>query len=258
MRPRPVEAALVDHPRVHRRPYHTSAVDDGLQDVVGLLSLARSDGAAVLMAGEQRSAEDIQLFAYRRVGRVGYVQDHAELVHLLEQRLCGWKEAAVGACGGAVRVCAETVVGQADDAQAVLPPLVDLLGPHDRVRALHADHEADRHPGVVGGIRPGLHVGRKRLARIQDRGFALGLQQPIVRKLTHGAGIGQVLSAVFAVGMARPLDTRDNLDEGGGYLGLPHLREAGHRVGVGPASVLHGTLLSGANAAQFPGQVPVP
>ena len=50
---------------------------DLAQDVVGLLALAGAHGPAVLVAGQERAAEDRYGLPYRAVGGVGHVEDHA-------------------------------------------------------------------------------------------------------------------------------------------------------------------------------------
>ena len=224
----------------------------------GLLPLARCNGAAVLVTRENRPLEDFELLPHRGVRCVCHVQDHSEAVHLPEERLRWRHQPAVSARRSAVRVRADTVVREAHHAQALIPPLVDLLRPYHGVRAFHANHQPD--PQVVEGLGrlPRLHQRAERLARGQDRGLAEGLQELVIRKLPHGRRIGEVLGPVLPVRVPRPLDARAELDQGRGHPGLPHLGKAGHGVGVGPVPVLHGARLGRPDTAEVPSMVPVP
>ena len=106
------------HPGVEGRADDGAAADQPLDLVVGELPLVGDQGPAVVMAGQDRAAVDVERLVEALVGQVRHVEDHADALHLLQQRPARRKQAAVRA--GAVGVGADAVVGRADDAQAGL------------------------------------------------------------------------------------------------------------------------------------------
>ena len=62
--------------------------------VVGQLPLVGNQRPAIVMAGQHRAAVNVQRLVEALVGKVGHVKDHADALHLFEQRPARRKETA--------------------------------------------------------------------------------------------------------------------------------------------------------------------
>ena len=129
-------------------PITRVALDHALDHVVVELAIAGHQRAAVRVAGQDRSLEEIERLVEALVGQVGDVQDHPELVHHLAAAPCPLSVSGP-ALAGAEGVRARSVVGETDHPQPVVPPEPGLLRVDDRVGAFHQQDVADRRAGRV-------------------------------------------------------------------------------------------------------------
>ena len=111
---------FAQYPRVHGGANDATALDDDVELFVRELALPWSVGAAVLMGGQQWSSVELDCFPEALIGYVGQVQEHAAAFHLPQEFGGRRLESTFGA--GAMRVHAGSVVGEADDIDAVVPP----------------------------------------------------------------------------------------------------------------------------------------
>src|SRR5205807_2172993 len=122
-------------------------------------------GPAVVVAGDDGAAEQVERLVHRLVGEVGHVEDHADALHLAEQGGAVLVQAAGFA--GAVAVAGVAVVREADDPQAGGPPVGDVGRGENRVGAFHADDGAEggaflAPPPLRGRVKVGGRNGRRR------------------------------------------------------------------------------------------------
>src|SRR2546423_1654109 len=77
-------------------PLGRAAWDESLGLVVGGLSLIRRQGAIFVVAGEARTAVDLQRLIEALVRQVRDVEDHADALHLAQQRRPWLEQSAFG------------------------------------------------------------------------------------------------------------------------------------------------------------------
>ena len=144
-------------------------------------------------------------------------------------------------------------MGEADDAQTVVPPGVNLVGRDDRVGPLHAEDDPERRRLGVGA--PLVHMGFEGRPVHQDAHDALPLQLAVVGELAAGMGAGDLVRREVDLGVALRLDAGDDRRQADGNLGPPQVREADGAGG--PALLGHPSLLL-PDLVRAPAQVPVP
>ena len=208
----------IEHPGIQGRADHPAPFGDHLDLRVGELPVSRHQGAAVVVAGHHRPAEVVQRFPESLVGQVGQVEDHAYFFHGAQQILTRVGQTSFGT--GAVRVRTDPVVRQADGAQAVLPPRLDLSGPDDRVGAFHAQDEAQRLVGAA--LLPGLEVLFQALGIGDHAHLALRFQHPVVGQLSLGLGVGDLLGGHARGRAVGPGGARDHRGHRDGQFRLSH------------------------------------
>ena len=108
--------AGVEHPGIADHRHDAAAVQHQAQLLVGELAPAGYQGAAVLVAGQQRSGIAVERLQEGAVGEVGDVQDQTRLLERGQQRPPRRGHRAVGA--GAAGVAPQPVVHQAGYPQA--------------------------------------------------------------------------------------------------------------------------------------------
>ena len=113
--------------------------------------------------------KDVQSLEEAGVGQMGRVEDHAQLLELLEQLHSLPRERPVVA--GADRVAALAVMGQVHRPQPEVPPLDRLARLDDRVGPLHRQDVADRFVLVAShaALPVGIEVGTVRIIRRKPR-----------------------------------------------------------------------------------------
>ena len=189
----PNDPPRLQHPGVECDADHTIALHDGVQLLVPELALVGDQGPAVVVAGEHGAGVAIHGLPECGVRKVREVEDYAQPVHLCEQRLAQWPEAAI--CRRAARVAPRAIVRRSQDAQPGLPPPRQLGRIGDGVCAFHADHETERwgavRAGRVGGVpgHPFVHVVVQRWEICYDADVPVLFQCPVVGELPLGDAI---------------------------------------------------------------------
>ena len=90
------------------------------------LAVARHQCSAVVVAGHQRTAEQLQGLGKARLGQMGDVEDHPQAFHLGQQLPALRRERSrVAASHG---IAAGAVVSETERSQPVVPPAVGLIG----------------------------------------------------------------------------------------------------------------------------------
>ena len=219
----------------HQDPDDAAPLDDGLDLLIGELTLVGYQRPAVVMAGQHRSPEAFQRLPEGLVGEVGQVEQHPQPLHLRQQPATRLGQAQLGA--GPAGVAPGTAVGRSDHAQARPPPVLELLGPQDRVRALHQQHEAQRGgaPGLRPGGLPGLPLGHVPVQLgppADDPGVALPLQRPVVGQLAPGHRVGLDRPGVVDVVGHLAGGPGDHRHERQRDLPPAHLRQRHHSLGL--------------------------
>src|SRR5262245_18251658 len=102
------------HPAVKRDANDALALDQHLCLLVCQLPLVGDERAIVVMAGEHRAVIPVHGLVETLIRKMRHVEDHADALHLLEERLARRKEASFSAC--AMAIWADAVVRRADDA----------------------------------------------------------------------------------------------------------------------------------------------
>ena len=161
---------------------------------------------AIVMTGQYRAAINVQCFVKALIGKMRYIEDHPNLFHGLEQRSTRRKQAAFRS--RPVGVGANAIMSRANDAEAGLPPFLNLIRREDGVGTFHAEDETQ------GRLRrllrfPGPKV-RIEVVRILDpRQNALLFQGTVIGQLTVSRRIGGFHGAValegrHSLGLKRP------------------------------------------------------
>lgn len=125
------------HPRVEDRADDRFALDEQANLVVAELAIAGNERAAVVMTGQNGAVVNFEGFKKRSVGEVRGVENHSDPHEFFQQVAAGWGQRTIDASARGVMTVA--VMRWANGAEAVLPPMLNLLRIHDRVRAFHAD-----------------------------------------------------------------------------------------------------------------------
>ncbi len=122
---------------------------------------------------------------------MGHVENHADPLHFLEQGRPPRKQAAFRA--GAVGIGTEPIMRRSDNAQASLPPFLDLFGKQNRIRAFHAEDKAERLPARrFAPVRPCLDMGLQPFSILDPKQITLLLQRPIIRHLSMCRGVSRI------------------------------------------------------------------
>ena len=237
-----------DHPTVQRGADDAVAPDDGADLIVGELPLMGCEGAAVVVARQDRAGIVVERLPEGLVGAVREVEDDPQAPHLGQERLPQAGQPNLGP--GPAGVPSRPEVTEFEEAKPALPPLLQLGRFEDGVRPFHADDEsqAGRGPDLLGSVvrmrrvprRPLGDVGIE-LSRIADQTHVvLAFQGMIVRQLPFRDPVGLCGGGEIEVGLGAP---RGPCKDGGEAERDPapaHFRER-HRAL--PASFARGGLL---------------
>lgn len=202
-----------DHPNVESMSDDAAAGDDRFRLGIRKLPLVRYERAVVMMAGKQSAAEEVHRLIETLVGEVGNVENHADALHLLQQFTALREESALGARAMAIRT--DAIEAGANDAQAGVPPFLNLIGAEDGVGAFHAEDEAKRQRRRVFVDLPGVDVRFERWPILDEAEDTLLLQTAVIVKLPHGCterrrGLRIILDRRNAAGPKEPGEHRGN------------------------------------------------
>ena len=242
----------MQHPGITGHRHDAASLQHQAKLVVGELAPSRHQGAAILMAGEQRTGVAVERLVEGAVGQVGDVQDQPGLLERGQQRPTGRGHAAVGA--GAAGVTAQPVVHEAGHAQAGVVPALDVFRRDDRIAALHRQHDA--HPLLAAGT-PALGV-RAHVACGGQQGHLAGFRQRTVpRELAGGRrgrrGRGGVVEQVAVDGGLPYRRARDQRGQAQTHAAGAHLRQG--NGGQSAPGVIAEPLLAAVQFRQRQGQV---
>ena len=212
------------HPVVERGADHPAARGQRPDLIVVQLPVVIAQRAAAVVGSQHRAAESLQRLPERLLGQMADVQQDSLPFHRLQHGAAALGQAARRL--RPVRVGADAVVNQADDAQPLVPPLADLLGTDDRVRPLHGQHEADR--CLLRVPLPLREMGIESGAVTDLAQEAARLHPPVVGQLAHRLGIGDVLGPHAGEPLAHRGQPALHGDEDQSHPAAAQLLEADH------------------------------
>src|SRR5437867_2434202 len=139
----------MEHPVIAGSADDGVSLDEALDLVIGELPIAGNERAAVVVACQDRPAEQFRCLPETLVRQVRHIEDHADFLHDLQEFSALTRHASGGA--RAVRVGACSVVGHADHPESVVPPLSRLARRENRISAFHTEDESE---GLTVRLRP--------------------------------------------------------------------------------------------------------
>lgn len=222
----------------------------------------RSPGtsAAIIVAGHHRPGEEIHRLEEAGIGAMGGIENHSEAIEFLQQLHATASERSVVA--RAHGIMAFAIVGQADGAEPVVPPLLGLRRGNDRVSPFHGEDDSDRQFGIciTSVIRPSRPVGLQLLPIFDEVQLLPLCKQAVIAQLAAGDGTRDLLRGDVEIDFADRLRLRfGTAEQGAAANGGAAAAHFGESHGSVPTGIVVGhSGLDGTQRGDGLSEVPIP